>query len=87
MPTFQTPTDEDVTYSTPLEGGPANALFRHVTPSLRGRNVWKKTDGTFTEVQPDNEDIDTVYYGGHILTITDAEAAALTAAGYGAYIS
>jgi len=37
--------------------------------------------------QEDLGDYDFVYMGGHIHTITAAEAATLTAAGYGAYIT
>lgn len=45
------------------------------------------TTGAVTESQPsDWEDISMVYYGGHRTSITAAEAAVLTSAGYGAYI-
>lgn len=86
MPIFQPPTDDDVTWTDPFRGGPANALFRFLRPNPRGRNVYLQTDGSYTENEPDYEDIVKVYRGGHLNEITDAEAASLTAAGYGAYI-
>jgi len=45
-------------------------------------------DSTYTENDP--ADFDTIqisYLGGHIYTVSDAEAASLTAAGYSAYIT
>ena len=87
VPIFEPPTDLDVTFVEPFRGGPANALMRFVRPSERGRNVFVKTDGTITEDEPPFEEIRTVYWGGHLNEVTDAEAAALTAAGYGAFIS
>ena len=87
MPTFEPPTDLDVTFVEPFRGGPANALMRFVRPGERGRNVFVKTDGTITEDEPSADEIQTVYWGGHLNIVTAEEAAALTAAGYGAYIS
>ena len=59
-----------------------------LTPIDRGRNVYLLIDGTYTESQPgDWADIAKIYYGGHIIPITPAEQASLTAAGYGAYIT
>ena len=61
---------------------------------VRPVNVFKLTDGTYTETQPITNDVqggwETVavcYYGGHSYTVDAAEAAALTAAGYGAFLS
>lgn len=87
MPIFEPPTDLDVTFNNPYQGGPANMLMRFVVPSARGRNVYLKTDGTYTESEPDNEEIAKIYLGGHLNVVTAEEAAALTAVGYGAYIS
>lgn len=56
-------------------------------PGLRGRNVFKMLDGSFTENQPAYPDnIAIIYHGGHIHTITATEEADLIAAGYGDYI-
>ena len=50
--------------------------------------MYKLDDGTYTEVDiRDEGQIVKIYHGGHINIITDQEAADLTAAGYGAYIS
>ena len=87
MPIFQPPTDDDVSWTDPFRGGPANALLRFLRPNPRGRNVYLKTDGTYTENEPDYEDIQKVYFGGHLNEVSDAEVVSLTAAGYGAYIS
>ena len=50
--------------------------------------MYRLTDGTYTEAEiRDEGQIDKVYHGGHIHTITAEEQADLTAAGYGAYIT
>lgn len=98
MATFTPPTDNfvvpivvgDVSNNVFLskEEKIANHLGAHIHPSGRGRNVFLLTSGTYTERQPsDYSTISKVYYGGHANDITDAEATALTAAGYGAYIA
>ena len=61
-------------------------LFSHFKQRAQGHNVWKKTDGTYTETQPLPSEIALTYLGGHSHPVTDAEAAALTAAGYGDHI-
>ena len=44
-------------------------------------------DGTFTEDDPANmDDVEIVYHGGHIHTLTAEEEADLIAAGYEDYI-
>ena len=93
---FRTPTDNqvDFTGSDYYHGNmiPANRLiwqlYRHYTPGPRGRNVWKLTDGTYTENQPpDDTDIDIIYLGGHDHHVDATERAALIAAGYGDYVN
>jgi hypothetical protein len=50
--------------------------------------VYKLTDLSFTENQPgDMTTVAITYHGGHVHTISAAEAADLTAAGYGANIT
>jgi hypothetical protein len=98
MATFTPPIDNfvipaiigDVTNNVYLskEERIANRLGTHIHASGRGRNVFLFTSGAFTERQPsDYTTIRKVYYGGHVNDITDSEATALTAAGYGAYIA
>lgn len=91
MPTFQVP-PQDIAgpiYVAPDRAMPvsplATMLFRHYKSRARGPNLWKLVDGTYTYNQPyplDETTISITYYGGHIYEVTDAEAAALTAAGF-----
>lgn len=98
MATFTPPTDnfvvpaiiQDVMSMLPIskEKRLANRLGVHIDASGRGRNVFLLIDGTYTERQPsDYTLVSRVYYGGHNNEVNSAEVAALTAAGYGAYIS
>lgn len=43
--------------------------------------------GAETDYPADSPQVSIVYYGGHSYTVDSAEAAALTAAGFGAYLS
>lgn len=95
MPIFTPPTDNwlhlsDFDVDTPAtqEMVLSYSLLRHFQSMPRGRNVYRLINGTFTENEPsDMSLVATTYLGGHNNEITDAEAAALTAAGYGAFIS
>lgn len=83
MATFFPPTDNYVNWALPGERG----ILAVLKPGLRGRNVFKLTDGSFTEFQPaDYEDIAYTYHGGHIHQINAQEEADLRAAGYGDFI-
>lgn len=84
MPTFIPPTDPRVYWSDRSDEG----ILSFLTPGPRGRNIYKLVNGAYTEYQPgDMDTVAVLYHGGHIHPVTDDEAAALTAAGYGAYIS
>ena len=98
MPVFTPPTDNfvipaiigDVTNNVYLskEERIANRLGTHIHASGRGCNVFLLTSGVITERQPsDYTTVSKVYYGGHVNNITEEEATALVAAGYGAYIT
>jgi hypothetical protein len=72
---------------------PADPLIRRLWGRFRqpGRapNVFKLVDGTYTTQQPydwptQGAVIAFVYYGAHTYQVTQAEADALTAAGFGA---
>jgi hypothetical protein len=66
----------------------ANRLGGRIEASARGRNIFLLTNGTYTDDQPSSLSmVSKVYYGGHDNEVDAAEVAALTAAGYGAYIS
>jgi hypothetical protein len=95
MATFTPPTDDfynlsdfDVDKPWTAERRRAYMFLRHYAALPRGRNVYKLTDGTYIENDPaDISDVAITYYGGHQYTVDDTEAAALTAAGYGDYIT
>lgn len=66
----------------------ANRLGGRIEASPRGRNIFLLTNGTYTDNQPSSLNmVSKVYYGGHDNVITAEEVTALTAAGYGEYIS
>ena len=81
MATFTPPTAADVPAVFP-EDRRNQSPWRHFANGLRGVNVWKLNDGTYTENEPDPEDVALVYLGAHTYTVDASEAAALTAAGY-----
>ena len=94
MSIFRPPTDDFMVLGIPpkefdsQEVRTAYNLFRHFDAEPRGRNVFKLTDGTFTENEPnDNTTIARTYFGGSDNIVDATEVAELTAAGYGAYIS
>lgn len=82
MPTFTPPTVDE----TPAGFGPLFYRFR----IARGITVLK-TGGVYTQHRyPADTDLaaaDVVYLGGHPYPVDFAEADALTAAGYGAYVT
>ena len=82
MPTFTPPVVQDRARDPKAVG-----VVKYWPAHYRGKNVWKKTDGTYTENQPASADIDIEYLGGHIHIVTSAEGDALTAAGYGANVT
>ena len=94
MSIFRPPTDDFMVLGIPpkefasQEERMAYNLLRHFDAEPRGRNVFKLTDGTFTENEPnDNTTIARTYFGGSDNIVDATEVAELTAAGYGAYIS
>jgi hypothetical protein len=85
---FRPPARNDV--PTQLVGGDriANRLARFYRPGLRGINVYKLTNATFTEVdQHDYSIVEKVYHGGHVHTLTEEEYTDLLAAGYSEYLT
>lgn len=62
-------------------------LAKYYPTTARGRNVFLLKNGTFTENDPgDPSTVERVYYGAHRTVVTQAEADALTDAGYGDYL-
>lgn len=73
-------------------------LFRYYRARPAGKTIYKLADGSYTESQPgtyldasvypaDEATVLVTYLGGHSYNVTAAEAAALTTAGYGSYIT
>lgn len=86
MPTFTPPTVNDVpaVYTGDDEQDP----WRFFADGPRGVNVWKLNDGTYTQVEPQNNaNVVILYHGGHVHPISAAEATLLIAAGYGANVT
>jgi hypothetical protein len=66
----------------------AGRLFRYAEPTYAGSNVYKLTDGSYTQVeQRDYDRIAKIYYGGSKNFVTQAEKDDLIAAGYGSYVT
>lgn len=94
MATFTPPTDNRVDWSAMDDDDwydpnrrLQHHLFRHFQNGPRGRNVYKLVSGAYTESEPSDQTLIAVtYHGGHSHEVSSAEAAALTAAGYGAYV-
>ena len=88
--TFQPPVAYTGPRVLPSTRGPARSFFGRAGPAPVGQTVLK-TAGVYTTVQTPTvaqcAAADIVYLGGHIYTVSDDEAAALTAAGYGAGLS
>lgn len=88
MATFTPPTDELVVWADPFDRRIDHRLFRFLHPGARGRNVFKLTDNSYTENEPgDRSTVKVTYYGGHSHPVSAAEAALLTAAGYGSNLT
>ena len=83
MPTFIPPSDLSVAAADRGDNSVAGRLFRYMSPSSRGRNVYRLVDGSFTEAElSDLSNVTRVFQGGHAHYVTDAEASQLIAAGY-----
>lgn len=84
---FRTPTDT-LAPADWRNGSISNRLFRYAQPTNRGKNIYKLTNGTFTDIDQRNPDVvSRVYYGGTINYVTQAEKDDLIAAGYGEYVT
>jgi len=84
---FITPPD-NVAPTDWRNGSISNRLFRYAQPTIRGKNVYKLTNGTFTQVeQRDPSVVAKIYYGGTKNFVSQDEKDELVAAGYGSYIT
>jgi hypothetical protein len=82
---FHPPTNERILERMPHD--PGNRLARLLAIGVTvGVTVYKLGDGSYTTKWLPTLDVAHTYHGGHVHPITADEAAALTAAGYGAYV-
>jgi hypothetical protein len=80
---FRTPADDKFPWADYRENTVDHVFFGKVKQGNRARNIYRLTDGTFTNVDPLNPAlVTTVYYGGHDYFVTPEEKAILVAAGY-----
>jgi hypothetical protein len=73
-----------------LEWKTSRRLFGHYRPLARGRSVLKLAGSYVTIDTPTQAQLDAAteaYLGGHLHVVTQVVADALTAAGYGAYVT
>jgi hypothetical protein len=69
-------------------GDAANRLQRYNRTNVRGLNLYKLTDGSYTTItQRDLGQVAKIWYGGRDNFLTDAEVVELTEAGFGASIT
>lgn len=80
---FRPPAEADFAWAPYHGNSPANRLFSRLTPGASRLNVYKLTDGTYTSVDPRNDNLVVkTYFGGHNNFVTAEEKADLVAAGY-----
>lgn len=91
MPTFTPPTVNATPLAPPGTRGVEARLFRHYRPLKKGVSVIQRQDGTwYTKEYPNQDELTAAlryYLGGHIYTITQEDADALTAGGFGALVT
>lgn len=89
MATFRPPVAFNGARVLPTTTGPARDLWKHYGSRPVGQSVLK-LDGAYQTIQTPTQlqcaAATELYQGGHDYQIDSATAAALTAAGYGAYI-
>ena len=89
-PVFTPPVAADLPWVNAETPPPARNLYRHYGPAERGRSVIRVGGVYRTVDSPDQITLSAateIYLGGHVYTVTATVAAALTAAGYGGYIT
>jgi hypothetical protein len=90
--TFNPPTQNVVPGVLPATGGIQRRLFRYYGGNPQGRSVvlvgghYAIVDNPYADVLVGAEGTGW-FLGGHVYTVTSAVAAALTADGFGAYIT
>jgi hypothetical protein len=85
---FRTPATTEIAPADMDDTSVSGRLFRYAQPTYAGVNVYKLTDGSYTQVeQRDYDLIEKVYWGGTLNVVTQEEKDDLVLAGYGSYVS
>jgi hypothetical protein len=80
---FRPPAEDRFPWSDYRDSSPSHRLFARANPGYRARNIFRLTNGTYTNVDPlDPNLVDKVYLGAHEHFVTEQEKADLVAAGY-----
>ena len=71
---FRTPATTEIAPADYRDISVPSRLFKHAQPTYAGVNVYKLTDGSYTEVEQRNYDlIEKVYWGGTLNVVTQAD--------------
>lgn len=80
---FRPPVEDNFPWNDYREPTANHRLFGKAAQGNRARNIFRLTNGTYTNVDPlDPNLVDKVYYGGHQHFVTETEKADLVANGY-----
>jgi hypothetical protein len=80
---FRPPADDQFAWADRRDPSKDSWFLSKLARGNRARNVFRLTDGTYTNTDPlDPTLVDKVYYGGHQHFVSEAEKADLVAAGY-----
>ena len=80
---FRPPIEDRFPWSDYRENTASHRLFGYATQGNRARNIFRLTDGTYTNTDPrDQTLVARTYYGGHEYFVTETEKAELVSAGY-----
>ena len=80
---FRTPVEDRFPWDNYRNAEPAHRLFAKANQGYRARNIFRLTNGTYTNTDPlDPTLVTRTYYGGHEHFVTQTEKDELVAAGY-----
>ena len=80
---FRTPVEDRFPWDNYRNSEPAHRLFAKADQGYRARNIFRLTNGTYTNTDPlDPTLVARTYYGGHDHFVTQTEKDELVAAGY-----
>jgi hypothetical protein len=80
---FRTPVEDRFPWDNYRNSEPAHRLFAKANQGYRARNIFRLTNGTYTNTDPlDPTLVQRTYYGGHEHSVTQEEKDELVSAGY-----